>query len=605
MDFQSSFKSRQSRLTLGSADRQKNLILNSWRLWREARPYCWRLAALFSLGLLGTPLALLTPVPVKIAVDSVIGSRPLPPLLEPLVPAAVKGSPGGLLILAALLVVALALLSQLREFGTSVLSAYTSEQMLRGFRAKLFGHVQRISLSYHDSKGTADSIYRIQYDATALQNILISGVVPFVSSAITLISMIYVTAYINGKFALIGLAVSPFLLLVSRYYRRELRGVSRSVKKLESSALSVVHEVLGSVRVVRAFGQEDREQQRFLEKSNEGMRARIHQTFIEGGYGITVALLTAGGMAAVLYIGVLDVKSGKLTLGNLLLVMSYLGQLYSPLRTVGKKMATMQSHLVSAERAFALLDEAPQVEERPTARPLKRASGSIAFNHVSFSYDGRSEPVLQDISFEIRPGECVGIIGATGAGKTTLVSLLTRFFDPTSGEVLLDGVDLRDYKLADLRNQFAIVLQEPILFSSSIAENIAYARPHADRSEIVAAAKAANAHDFILNLPRGYDTLVGERGMRLSGGERQRISIARAFLKDSPILILDEPTSSIDVRTEADLLEAMERLTRGRTTCIITHRSSALKFCNTVLRVEQQGVVPMNRDTRAARRYQK
>jgi ATP-binding cassette subfamily B protein len=522
-----------------------------------------------------------------------------------LLPAAVKGSPGGLLILAALLVVALALLSQLREFGTSVLSAYTSEQMLRGFRAKLFGHVQRISLSYHDSKGTADSIYRIQYDATALQNILISGVVPFVSSAITLISMIYVTAYINGKFALIGLAVSPFLLLVSRYYRRELRGVSRSVKKLESSALSVVHEVLGSVRVVRAFGQEDREQQRFLEKSNEGMRARIHQTFIEGGYGITVALLTAGGMAAVLYIGVLDVKSGKLTLGNLLLVMSYLGQLYSPLRTVGKKMATMQSHLVSAERAFALLDEAPQVEERPTARPLKRASGSIAFNHVSFSYDGRSEPVLQDISFEIRPGECVGIIGATGAGKTTLVSLLTRFFDPTSGEVLLDGVDLRDYKLADLRNQFAIVLQEPILFSSSIAENIAYARPHADRSEIVAAAKAANAHDFILNLPRSYDTLVGERGMRLSGGERQRISIARAFLKDSPILILDEPTSSIDVRTEADLLEAMERLTRGRTTCIITHRSSALKFCNTVLRVEQQGVVPMNRDTRAARRYQK
>jgi ATP-binding cassette subfamily B protein len=603
MDFQSSFRSRQSRLTLGSADRQKNLIRNSWRLWREARPYCWHLGALFSLGLLGTPLALLTPVPVKIALDSVIGSRPLPPLLEALFPAAVTGSPGGLLILAALLVVALALLSQLREFGMSVLSAYTSEQMLRGFRAKLFGHLQRISLSYHDSKGTADSIYRIQYDATALQNIFISGVVPFVTSAITLTSMIYVTAYINRKFALIGLAVSPFLLLVSRYYRRELRGVSRSVKKLESSALSVVHEVLGSVRVVRAFGQEDREQQRFLQKSNEGMRARIHQTFIEGAYGISVALLTAGGMAAVLYIGVLDVRSGKLTLGNLLLVMSYLGQLYSPLRTVGKKMATMQSHLVSAERAFALLDEAPQVEERANARPLKRASGSIAFSHVSFSYDGSSEPVLQDISFEIRPGECVGIIGATGAGKTTLVSLLTRFFDPTSGEILLDGVDLRDYKLADLRNQFAIVLQEPILFSSSIAENIAYARPHADRSEIVAAAKAANAHDFILNLPRGYDTLVGERGMRLSGGERQRISIARAFLKNSPILILDEPTSSIDVRTEADLLEAMERLTRGRTTCIITHRSSALKFCNTVLRVDQRRVVPVNRDNRAARQH--
>jgi ATP-binding cassette subfamily B protein len=603
MDSQSSSRNPQSQLFPGGGSRPAEGNVINRRLWQEVRPYCWHLIALFLLGLLGTPLALLTPVPIKIAVDSFIDSRPLPGFLDTLLPATIKGSDGGLLVLAAVLLVVLALLNQVREFATSVLTAYAGERMLRGFRAKLFGHVQRISLSYHDSKGTADSVYRIQYDATALPNIFISGIIPFASSAITFISMIYVTARINGKFALIGLAVSPFLLLVSRYYRRQLRGLSRKVKKLESSALSVVQEVIGSVRVVRAFGQEDREQGRFIQKSNEGMQARIHQAFLEGGYGIAVALLTAGGMASVLYVGVLDVKSGTLSLGNLLLVMSYLGQLYSPLRTVGKKMATMQSHLVSAERAFALLDEAPQLAERPNARGLRSASGSIVFNHVCFSYENGGDAVLQDISFELKPGECAGIVGTTGAGKTTLVSLLTRFYDPTAGEILLDGFDLRDYKLADLRNQFAIVLQDPILFSSSIAENIAYARPDAGKSEIIAAAKAANAHDFIIDLPQGYETLVGERGMRLSGGERQRISIARAFLKDAPILILDEPTSSIDITTEADLLEAMQRLARGRTTCIITHRRSALKLCDIVVRIEKGRLVAIDPVAHAASRY--
>ena len=570
----------------------------SWRLYQEVRPYNWHLAALFSVGLLGAPLALLTPMPLKIAVDSVIGTHPLPRYLDAVLPAAVKTSQSALLVMAAVLVVLLAFLNQLREFASSVLTAYAGEQMLRGFRAKLFRHVQRLSLSYHDSKGTADSIYRIQYDASALQNIFITGIVPSVSSMVTFVSMIYVTARINWKFALVGLAVSPFVLLVSRHYRRQLRSQSRKVKNIESSALSVVQEVLGSVRVVRAFGQEEREEGRFMQKSNEGMEARIQQTIIEGGYGIAVTLLTAVGMASVLYLGIVDIKSGKLSLGNLLLVMGYLGQLYSPLRTVGKKMATMQSHFVSAERAFALLDAAPDVVERANARPLTRATGGMAFRHVSFSYENKGQPVLQDISFEVRSGECVGIVGATGAGKTTLMNLLTRFYDPTEGEILLDGLDLRAYKLADLRNQFGIVLQEPILFSTTIAENIAYARPGADQNEIAAAARLANAHEFIIGLPEGYDTLVGERGMRLSGGERQRLSVARAFLKDAPILILDEPTSSIDVKTEAALLEAMERLVRSRTTFIITHRLSALKHCDMVVRIEKGRLIAIEPDTR-------
>ena len=559
----------------------------SWRLWREVRPDLWLLIAVFLLSLVGTPLALMVPLPLKIAVDNVIGSRPLPHFLAVLLPPSVKGSEGGMLGVAVGLLVLVALLNQLREFAFSWTTAYTSEKMLRAFRTKLFCHVQRLSLSYHDSKGTADSIYRIQYDATALQNVVVGGLVPLVSSAITLTAMIYVTARINFKFALVGLTITPFILLVSGVYKRQLRSQSRKVKKIESSALSVVQEVLGSVRVVRAFGQEEREHERFLQKSNEGIQARLRQTSLEGAYGIVVACFTAAGMATVLYLGVHDIQAGKLTLGNLLLVMGYLGQLYAPMRTVGKKMASMQFHLVGLERALALLDEAPDVAERPNARSLARASGSIAFRRAAFAYEKDLQPVLQDISFEVAPGKCIGIVGATGAGKTTLVNLLTRFYDPTEGQVLLDGVDLRDYKLSDLRNQFAVVLQEPVLLSTSIAENIAYARPGASRDEIVAAAKAANAHDFILRLPAAYDTMVGERGMRLSGGERQRISMARAFLKDAPILILDEPTSSVDMKTEAGVLQAIERLTQGRTVFIITHRPSALKSCDIIVRVEK------------------
>ena len=561
-----------------------------WRLWQQARPYWLHFTAMLLLSLVSAPLALLTPLPLKIAVDSVIGSLPLPPILDALLPAALPRTEVALLALAVGLVVMVALVSQVKDFATSLLSAYTGEKLLRGFRAQLFRHVQRLSLAYHDTRGTADSTYRIQYDATSLQNIAVAGVVPFITSAGTLVAMIWVTARINWQLALVGLAIAPVIFLVSRAFRRRLRQQSREVKKIESSALSVVHEVLGAARVVKAFSQEEREAGRFVARSNEGMRARLRLVSVEGAFSIVVALLTAVGMATVLYIGVRDIKAGTLTLGNLLLVMGYLAQIYNPLKTISKKLASMQSHLAGAERAFALLDEAPDVVERPDARPLTRARGAMVFRNVSFAYD-HARPVLRGISFEIEPGVCLGIAGTTGAGKTTLVNLLTRFYDPTAGAILLDGVDLRDYQLAGLRNQFAMVLQEPVLFATSIAENIAYARPRASQHEIIAAAKAANAHDFISSLPQGYDSLVGERGMKLSGGERQRISIARAFLKDAPILILDEPTSSVDVKTETAIVEAMERLMRGRTTFIIAHRASALRHCQLILQIEQGRVV--------------
>jgi ATP-binding cassette, subfamily B, bacterial len=562
-----------------------------WRVFREASPYRLHLLGMLVLSLMSTPVALLTPLPLKIAVDSVLGDKPLPGFMQPLVPEFIVGSKEMVLILAIALVLIVALIGQLREICSLILTTYTGEKLVMDFRARLFRHAQRLSLSYHDWRGTADSTYRIQYDALAVQWITTQGLIPLVTSAVTLVSMIFITALIDLQLALVALAVSPLLFLILRIYGQRLRTGWRGQKKLESSTLSVVGETLGGIRVVKAFGQEDREKERFTRKASETLRARIRLSFHEGGLGLMVGSVIAAGEAAVIFIGVRNVQAGTLTLGDLLLVMGYLSQLYRPLQSISKKVGDLQQSMASAERTFALLDQSPEVIEKPNAMPLSRARGALSFQKVSFAYKGENNPVLQNVSFEVLPGTRLGIAGATGAGKTTLVSLLTRFYDPTSGRITLDGVDLRDYRIADLRNQFAIVLQEPVLFSTSIAENIAYAKPDASSEEIMAAAQAANAHEFITHLPESYDTQVGERGMRLSGGERQRISLARAFLKDAPILILDEPTSSVDMKTEAVIMEAMTRLIRGRTTFMIAHRLSTLEQCDVRLQIEQGRLV--------------
>lgn len=555
------------------------------RLLREARPYWLHMAGLFLVSLLATPLALLTPLPLKIAVESVVESRPLPRFLGALQPVPADGFAAPVLIFAAGLLVAIALLTQLQQLATSTLRAYVGERMVVAFRSRLFRHAHRLSLAYHDSRGTGDSIYRIQYDAPTIQYITIDTIIPFITACSTVLGMIYVTAALDWQLALVGLAISPLLFLILQLYRARLRKQWGEVEELETSAFSVVQEVLVALRAVKAFAQEEREDDRFIRRSGESARARVRFAVVEGAVKLLIGLATAIGTAVALYVGMRQVQSGALTLGELLLVMGYLVQLYEPLRAISGMTANLQSLLVRAERAFVLLDEPPDVAERPDARPIVRAAGAIAFRSVSFAYDAR-DPVVDDISFEIAPGTRLGISGATGAGKTTLVSLLVRFYDPTEGQILLDGVDLRDYKLADLRKQFAIVLQEPVLFSTTIAENIAYGRPEANQQEIVEAARAANGHDFIMALPERYHTLVGERGMRLSGGERQRVSLARAFLKDAPILVLDEPTSSVDERTEAAIMEAMERLMRSRTTIMIAHRLSTLASCDMRLEID-------------------
>ncbi len=556
----------------------------SRRILRQLGPFWPQILILLLVDLLATPLLLLTPIPLKIAIDTVIDSHPLPGFVDAFLPAPVVSSSITLLVVVAVLQVLVVLLSELQSLASYVLQTRTGERLTLDFRGRLFRHVQRLSLSFHDTRGSHDSIYRIQYDAEAMQHI-VESVIPFVAAFAMLASAIVVTASIDPQLALIALAVVPALFVLSRVYTRRVRRRYHDLKELESSALGVLQDVLTAMRVVKAFGKEKDEHARYIARSNRTVRARVRLSFTEAAFGLAVNTAIAIGTAAVLFVGVRHVQSGVLLKGELLMILAYLSQLYGPLETISQKVGDLQSSFASAERAFELLDETPDVKEKPQARRLGRARGAIEFRNVSFGYEG-TVSVLRDISFGIAPGTRLGIVGKTGAGKTTLVSLITRFYDPTEGSILLDGVDLRDYRLVDLRNQFGIVLQEPVLFSTSIAENIAYARPGCRWRDIIAAAEAANAHEFIRELPDGYETVVGERGMRLSGGERQRIALARAFLKDAPILILDEPTSSVDTETETAIMEASERLMQGRTSLMIAHRLSTLENCDARFEIE-------------------
>ncbi len=413
------------------------------RLARQAAASWHLVAVLFLVSLLASPLALLAPLPLKIAVDSVVGSRPLPGVLDVLLPAGAARSTAGLLILVAALAIFISLANQLQVTAQKYLTVLAGEKLQLDFRAQIFRHLQRMSLAYHDTIGTADSVYRIQQDAPAIRSIVIDGFIPLVGSAVTLAGMVYVTIRIDWQLALVALATSPALLLVARVYRPRLRSQSREVRRLESAALGVVHEVLGALRVVKAFGQEEREGDRFVDRSGDGVRGRVGLALAEGRFAVAIGLITAVGTTIVLYLGIAHVRAGTLSLGEMLLVMGYVAKLYDPMKTISRKVATLQGYLVSVERAFAVLDERPDVDERPDARPIARAGGAIAFENVSFSY-APDRPVLHDVCFTIAAGTSVGIEGATGAGKSTLINLLTRLYDPSAGRILLDGVDLRE-----------------------------------------------------------------------------------------------------------------------------------------------------------------
>ncbi|MEO7503421.1 MAG: ABC transporter ATP-binding protein [Gemmatimonadaceae bacterium] len=572
------------------------------RVFLEARPFWRHIGGLFVLSLLVMPLTILTPWPLKIVVDSILGNHELPGLLRQVLPAEARRTDIGVLVLVASLPIAIALGREILEQAFAILRSYTGEKLLLTFRAKLFRHTQGLSLTYHDKVGSADSAYRIQYDAPAVQWIAVEAFIPLVSSLLTLTAMIVIMARIDLSLALVALTVTPILYGASQIYSRRLKIHWREAKTIESSTLGVVHEALSAVRVVKAFAQEEREHARYVHHASRNLKEQIRIAVTGGWFSMIVGIAMAAGTAVVLFLAVSQVQNGRITLGDLVVVMSYLTMLYDPLQAVSRSVASLQGSLVSAARAFELLDQVPEVVEKPDARHLSRARGEVAFEGVSFSYTP-DRPALCGISFEVPAGSRVGIEGTTGAGKSTLMSLMLRLYDPSEGRILLDGVDLRDLKVRDLRSQFAIVLQDPVLFSSSIGENIAYGSPDATPDEIVAAAQAANAHEFVSLLPMGYDTEVGERGVQLSGGERQRISLARAFLRNAPILILDEPTSSVDVKTEAAILQAVERLMQGRTTFMIAHRLTTLDICDMRIRIDRGEIASMSADAGATARF--
>jgi ATP-binding cassette subfamily B protein len=557
------------------------------KVFREARP-CWpHLVGISLLSLLSTPVMLLAPLPLKIAVDNVLGTRALPTWLRamPWPHRWFTASNGALAICATLLVI-IALLNCLQSLANWLLATYTGEKLVHDLRGQLLFHAQRLSLSVHDRRGTNDIAYRIQYDAPAIQTLLLQGLVPILSSAFTFVAMLAVTMRISWHIASLAAILSPVLFVLARNSSRKVRKGYDEVRELDSSAMLVLHEALSCLRAVKAFGQEAYEDELFRRKSRQRMTEQVRLASIQAGFHVLIGFCVALGTAVALVMGVTEVRQGTITVGEFLLVMAYMAQLYEPLRTMSTKLPELQSSFASLNRAFALLDETPELADVPASPEPMRARGEVEFRNVSFQYTTGGRSVLQDISFHIHPGTRVGIMGPSGSGKSTLVNLLTRFYDPSDGAILVDGIDLREYNLADLRQQFSIVLQEPMLFSTTIAGNIAYALPQASRAEVMEAAKSANAHQFIECLPRGYDTLIGDGAARLSGGERQRLAIARAFLKDAPMLILDEPTSAVDTRTEQLIMDALNRLMANRTTFMIAHRLSTLERCDAVLVVK-------------------
>jgi ATP-binding cassette subfamily B protein len=570
------------------------------RLWAETRGYRWAVAVLLVLEVIAVPLALLAPIPLAIAVDSAIGDAPVPGWFAAITPNFATSTPAAVAVTAALLMIVIALFDHLRGIGSWLLGTWTGQQLLLRLRGRLFNHTQRTSLAYHDSRGTSDATFRIQYDAAAVQQLATGGLNPVVTASLTLVGMVFVTVRIDVVVALISLSTIPALIAVTRHYQRRLRDGWSEVRDAESSAMAVLHEALGSLRLVKAFGTEHRETKRFVGEAEQTARGYVKMALLESRLWMSIGMVMSVCSACVLYVGVTHVRANDLSLGQMLVVISYAAMISGPLETLSRHVGDLQASIASAQRAYALLEEPSDVPEHPAAIPLKRAAGAVEFDRVTFHY-GMTNGGVDDVSFVIPPGSCVGVAGPTGAGKTTLMNLLTRFYDPVEGRVIIDDVDIRQYCVADLRQQFAIVLQEPVLFSTSIGENIAYANPDASRESIRVAARRADAHEFIMALPDGYSTRLGERGQTLSGGQRQRLSIARAFLKDAPILVLDEPTSAVDIATEERIMQAMGRLVSGRTAFVISHRPSVLNLCDIVLHVEAGKVrvahpLPADRD---------
>jgi ABC-type multidrug transport system fused ATPase/permease subunit len=536
------------------------------------------------LSLVAIAAGLLQPWPLKIIIDNILGPAELPRWLAFL---------GRDKLTALLMVCAALLLIHILRGG---LSAWSTTYLVRAglrmtadLRLRLYEHLQKLGLVFHDARAVGDSIYRVTWDTYSIQTLFNGGMIPLISSVLTLAGMLLIMLRFDVTLTLLALAVAPALGVTIQLFNKRISAVSTEYHTRESKVSALLQESLAAIRTIQAFAREEDEIRRFDVGAARSVEANVRMTKVQVLSSFVVGLITAAGTVAMIWIGGQRVLAGLLSIGELLVFISYVGMLYGPMSTISGLTAAIQGALTPFRRVVEILETRPTIRDTLNARPLTRCEGVVTFDDVWFGYDP-SRPVLKGITFEARPGQIVALVGPSGVGKSTLLSLLLRFYDPQKGRILVDGDDVREFQYRSLRRQISIVPQEPVLFSSSVRENISYGRPEATLDQIVAAAKEAEAHAFIEPMPQGYDTQIGERGVFLSVGQRQRLALARAFLKNSPILILDEPTAALDAETEVAVVRALEKLKRHRTVFVVAHRLSTVRGA-TMLLVMHEGQI--------------
>lgn len=565
-------------------------LRGSFKITDLLKPH-WRALATGLLAVIGEGVAnLLDPWPLKIVVDNVLKSQSTHGWLNHLIYSVAGDNKLAILKFAAIAALLIACIGASCSYAEKYLSTSVGQWVMHDLRRMLYSHIQRLSLAYHDWKQTGDLISRVTTDIDAVQSFIASGLLSVLINSLTLVGMIGVMFYINWRFTLIALSVAPILFVIVYSYTRRIKKASREVRKKEGEIVSVIQEVLSSIRVVRAFSREDYEQRRLEEESLESVELALRARSLKAKLSPLVEIIVAVGTSMILWFGARMVLSGSLSAGSLIVFILYVGKMYKPMQELSKMTDSYSKALVGYERIREVLETDGEVKDLAGARRAPSFEGRIEFDHVSFSYQP-DKPVLTDVSLVIKPGQVAALVGPTGAGKSTIISLIPRFYDPASGTIKIDGIDVRRFKQKSLRQQISFVLQETVLFHGTIWNNIAYGKPEATRQEILRAAELANAHEFIDKLPESYNTMVGERGVTLSGGQRQRIAIARAVIRNTPILIMDEPSSGLDAASERLVFDALDRLMQGKTSIVIAHRLSTIRNADVIFVVQDGGIV--------------
>jgi ABC-type multidrug transport system fused ATPase/permease subunit len=555
-------------------------------------PY-WKLLLVAFVAMLFEAAAdLLQPWPLKIVLDSVIGHHPLPHFLDPLHDL-LGTQKSGTIAVAAVATVLIALMNSVASYYDSFLTTSVGQYLAHDLRKKVYHHLQRLSLSYYDHHKIGNILSTITDDIDNVQAFFSASLLSIVIDVTTIIGMFGVMLYLDWKFTLIAMAVTPFLFLFVQRFTRLVKKSTRQVREKQSEIVSTVEESLGAIRVIKAFAQGDLEEEKLAKTSLESVDAALSARKIKALLSPVMDVVSAIGTAFVLFYGASLVIANQMTAGSLVIFLMYLGKMFKPMQDLAKMTNSASKAAVGMDRIQEILESDALLPESPAARPAPPLSGHIAFEHVAFGYE-KGKLILKDVHFEIPAGKMGAIVGPTGEGKSTLINLIPRLYDPEKGVVKIDGKDLRGFTLKSLRDQISYVQQETVLFNAAVWQNIAYGKPDATRAEIVRAAELANADEFIRQMTHGYDTIVGERGSTLSGGQRQRIGIARAIIRNSPILILDEATSGLDAASEALIVEALDRLMKGKTSLVIAHRLGTIKQADRIIvlkggRVAEQG----------------